>query len=237
MDKFTIPPAKKVVINKVPSLKELIQNKLGPCEPDPMQELRDIVLSEITTAFGDSHARKLAKSRALAAAYGSSMTSAAANTVSKPFNLADVERFSTYMDEAAAIPTRDWFLLDTPLIRGEFGRLDGVRFINASTSHQSLKKETPVNTKPIVITTKTFTYVNGVDVNNYSASELYDMIAREESKIRTLEAIDHKPVMLQQEIARRKDGIAALVAHLDAVTVVPTPAPAPAPAPLTDSTQ
>lgn len=216
------PPAKKVVINKPPSLKELIETKLGPCEPDPMQELRDIVLSEITTAFGDSHARKLAKSHALV---GGLMTSAAANTVSKPFNLADVELFSAYMDEAAAIPTREWFLLDTPLIRGEFGRLDGVRFLNASPSHQSIKKETPVNTKPLTITTKTFTYVNGVDVNNYSANELYDMIAREESKIRALEAIDNKPVMLQQEIARRKDGIAALVAHLDAVTVVPTPAP------------
>lgn len=129
------------------------------------------------------------------------------------------------MDEVAPIPTRDWFLLDTPLIRGEFGRLDGVHFLNASPSHQSLKKETPVNTKPIVITTKTFTYVNGVDVNNYGDNALYDMIAREESKIRALEAIDHKPVMLQQEIARRKDGIAALVAHLDAVTVVATPAP------------
>lgn len=90
-----------------------------------------------------------------------------------------------------------------------------------------------MNTKPLTITTKTTTYVNGVDVNNYSANELYDMIAREESKIRALEAIENKPVMLQQEIARRKDGIAALVAHLDAVTVVPTPAPAP----ITDSTQ
>ena len=233
MDKFTIPQAKKVVINKVPSLKELIETKLGPCEPDPMQELHDAVLSEITTTLCDRQARKLAKSDAFAAAYGGSMTSAAANTVSKPFNLADVERFSTYMDEAAAIPTRDWFLLDIPLIRGEFGRLDGVRFINASTPHQSIKKETPVNTKPLTITTKTFTYVNGMDVNNYSASELYDMIAREEAQIRALEAIDHKPVMLKQEIARRKDGIAALVAHLDGFDVVPTPTPAP----LTDSTQ
>lgn len=224
------PPAKKVVINKPPSLKELIETKLGPCEPDPMQELHDAVLSEITTTLCDRQARKLAKSRALV---GGLMTSAASNTVSKPFNLADVERFSAYMDEVASAPTRDWFLLDTPLIRGELGRLDGVRFFNTSPSHQSLKKETPVNTKPIVITTKTFTYVNGVDVNNFTSAELYDMIAREEAQIRALEAIDHKPVMLKQEITRRKDGIAALVAHLDAVTVVPTPAPAP----LTDSTQ
>ena len=214
------------------SLKELIEAKLGP-NPDPMQELRDLVLSEITTAFGDSHVRKLGKSDAFAAAYGGSMTSAAPS-IAKQVTFADIEAFSKYMDVVASAPQRDWFLLDTPLIRGEFGRLDGVRFINASPSYQSLpKKETTVNTKPLTITTKTFTYVNGVDVNNYSANELYDMIAREESKIRALEAIDNKPVMLQQEIARRKDGIAALVAHLDSITPVPNPAPAP----LTDSTQ
>ena len=230
------PQAKKVVINKVPSLKELIESKLGPYEPDAMQELHDAMLSEITTALGGSTTRDwfppIETFDGKHPVTGS-MTSAASNTVSKPFNLADVERFSIYMDEVASAPTRDWFLLDTPLIRGEFGRLDGVRLINASPSHQALKKETPVNTKPLTITTKTFTYVNGVDVNNYSASELYDMIAREEAKIRTLEAIDHKPVMLKQEITRRKDGIAALVAHLDGFDVVATPAPAP----LTDSTQ
>lgn len=219
MDKFTIPP----VAAKPPSFKELIETKLGPCEPDPMQELRDIVLSEITTATASWTARKLGKSDAFAAAYGGSMTCAAANTVSKPFNLADVERFSTYMDEVASAPTRDWFLLDTPLIRGALGRLDGVRFINAFRSYQPPKKETPVNTKPLTITTKTFTYINGVNVDNFTSAELYDMIAREEAKIRTLEAIENKPVMLQQEIERRRAGIAALVAHLDSITPVANP--------------
>lgn len=183
MDKFTIPP----VITKPPSLKELIETKLGP-NPDPMQELRDYVF-------------------------------------------ADIEAFSKYLDEPGYFDMRTW--RDTQLPRGESGRIDSFRFIDALTRFSPIKptKETTVNTKPLTITTKTFTYVNGVDVNNYSANELYDMIAREESKIRALEAIDNKPVMLQQEIARRKDGIAALVAHLDAATVVPTPAP------ITDSTQ
>lgn len=204
---------------KPPSFKELIETKLGPCKPDPMQELRDLMLSEITTAFGGSHSRKQAKSDAFAAAYGGSMTSAAPS-IAKQITFADIEAFSKYLDEPGFFDMRMWRHLDTS------------RFANISPSHQSLpKKETPVNTKPLTITTKTFTYVNGVDVNNYSANELYDMIAREESKIRALEAIDNKPVMLQQEIARRKDGITALVAHLDAVTVVPTPAP------ITDSTQ
>lgn len=188
---------------KPPSFKELLQAKLGPCKPDPMQNNAD----------------------AFAACYGGSMTSAAPSTA-KQITFADIEAFSKYMDEVASIPKRDWFLLDTPLIRGESGHLDTFRFINTSPSYQSLpKKETTVNTKPLTITTKTFTYVNGVDVNNYSANELYDTIAREESKIRALEAIDNKPVMLQQEIARRKDGIAALVAHLDSITVVPSAKP------------
>lgn len=213
MDKFTIPP----VITKTPSLKELIETKLGP-NPDPMQELRDLVLSEITTAFGGN-------------------VTSAAPSIAKQVTFADIEAFSKYLDEPGYFDMRTW--RNTQLTCGESGRIDSFRFVDALTRFSPIKptKETPVNTKPLTkpltITTKTFTYVNGVDVNNYSANELYDMIAREESKIRTLEAIDHKPVMLQQEIARRKDGIAALVAHLDAATVVPTPAPAP----LTDSTQ
>lgn len=205
---------------KPPSFKELIETKLGPCKPDPMQELRDLVLSEITTAFGDSHVRKQAKAATLAAAYGGSMTSAAPS-IAKQITFADIEAFSKYLDEPGFFDMRMWRHLDT------------FRFISTSPSYQSLPKKETMNTKPLTITTKTFTYVNGVDINNYSANDLYDMIAREESKIRALEAIDNKPVMLQQEIARRKDGIAALVAHLDAVTVVPTPAPAP----ITDSTQ
>ena len=222
MDKFTIPP----VAAKPPSFKELIETKLGP-NPDPMQELHDIVLSEITTAFVGSTRRDWF--RPIVTFDGKhpvtgSMTSAASNTVSKPFNLADIERFSTYMDEVASAPTCDWFLPDTPLFRGEFGLLAGVRFINASPSHQTLpKKETTVSTKPLTITTKTFTYVNGVNVDNFTSAELYDMIAREEAKIRTLEAIENKPVMLQQEIERRRAGIAALVAHLDSITPVANP--------------
>ena len=159
------------------SFKELIETKLGPCKPDPMQELR----------------------------------------IAKQITFADIEAFSKYMDEPGAFDMRLWRHLDT-------SHLDTLRFINISPSYRSLpKKETPVNTKPLTITTKTFTYVNGVDVNNYSANELYDMIAREESKIRALEAIENKPVMLQQEIERRQAGIAALVAHLDSITPVPNP--------------
>lgn len=185
------PRAKKVVITKPPSLKELIETKLGP-NPDPMQDFRNHAARQMLDAMQSM--RKL-------------------------------------LDEGGVPVQNPVFCVPAPwrddiLSSPEFGHIDSFRFISTSPTHQYLpKKETTMNTKPLTITTKTFTYVNGVDVNNYSASELYDMIAREESKIRALEAIDHKPVMLQQEIARRKDGIAALVAHLDAVTVVPTPTP------------
>lgn len=219
---------------KPPSFKELIETKLGP-NPDPMQELRDLVLSEITTAFGGSQTRKPGKSDAFAACYGGSMTSAAPS-IAKQVTFADIEACSKRLDEGGVPVQNPVFFVpaswrDDILSSPEFGRIDGFRFVDALTRFSPIKptKETTVNTKPLTITTKTFTYVNGVDVNNYSANELYDMIAREESKIRTLEAIDNKPVMLQQEIARRKDGIAALVAHLDSVTVEP--------APITDSTQ
>lgn len=211
------------VATKPISFKELLQAKLGPCEPDPMQELRDMVLSEITTA------------------YGGSMTSAAPS-IAKQITFADIEACSKRLDEGG-VPVRNPVFFvpaswrDDILSSPEFGSVDGFRFVDTPIrgpfSPIKPTKETPVNTKPLTITTKTFTYVNGVDVNNYSASELYDMIAREEAQIRALEAIENKPVMLQQEIERRQAGIAALVAHLDSITPVPNPAPAP----LTDSTQ
>lgn len=192
-----------------PQAKKVVINKAPKPPIDiTVQEMHNQLMREVLSGIAPT-----------TPAYGGSVTSAAPS-IAKQVTFADIEAFSKYMDEPSAFDMRLWRHLDT------------ARFINTSPSYQSLpKKETPVNTKPLTITTKTFTYVNGVDVNNYSANDLYDMIAREESKIRALEAIDNKPVMLQQEITRRKDGIAALVAHLDAVTVVPTPAP------ITDSTQ
>lgn len=77
------------------------------------------------------------------------------------------------------------------------------------------KKETTMHTTPITVTTKTFTYVNGTDINNFRPADLYDLIASEEDQIRKLEAIENKPLTLQQEITRRRQGIADLVAHLD----------------------
>lgn len=75
-------------------------------------------------------------------------------------------------------------------------------------------KEPIMSTTPIQVTTKTL--VNGQDVANMSDASIYELIAAQEAKIKELEAIENKPKKLTAEIAKRKEGIAALVTHLDA---------------------
>lgn len=65
----------------------------------------------------------------------------------------------------------------------------------------------------IEITNKTL--INGVDIKDFKDSEVYDLIAAQEAEIARLEAIKAKPKKLVAEIAKRQEGIAALVAHLD----------------------
>lgn len=71
----------------------------------------------------------------------------------------------------------------------------------------------PTMSTPITVTTQTL--VNGKNIADMEDSAIYALIAGEEAKIRELEAIEAKPKRLQNEIAKRKAGIAALVAHLD----------------------
>lgn len=78
---------------------------------------------------------------------------------------------------------------------------------------QASQPKEPTMSKPIEITTKTL--VNGVDVTTMTDSQVYDLIAAEETKIKELEKIEAKPKKLTAEIQKRKDGILALVAHLD----------------------
>lgn len=68
-------------------------------------------------------------------------------------------------------------------------------------------------TAVIEITDKTL--INGVDIKDFKDSEVYDLIAAQEAEIARLEAIKAKPKKLVAEIAKRQEGIAALVAHLD----------------------
>ncbi len=66
----------------------------------------------------------------------------------------------------------------------------------------------------IEVTTQTL--VNGKDVKGMSDSQIYELIREQEAAIKDLEKIEAKPKKLTAEIAKRKAGIAALVAHLDA---------------------
>jgi hypothetical protein len=78
---------------------------------------------------------------------------------------------------------------------------------------QSEIKEPAMNATHIEVTTKTF--VNGKDIATMSDSEIYDLIASEEVKIKELEKIENKPKRLQLEIERRGQGIVDLVKYLD----------------------
>jgi hypothetical protein len=80
----------------------------------------------------------------------------------------------------------------------------------------ALKEATmPQPMNPTAIEVKTQTLVNGVKIDDYTDSQVYELIASQEAQIKTLEAIESKPKKLVAEIAKRKAGIAALVAHLD----------------------
>ncbi len=74
----------------------------------------------------------------------------------------------------------------------------------------------PENTMSQAIEVTTQTLVNGKDVKGMSDSQIYELIREQEAAIKDLEKIEAKPKKLTAEIAKRKAGIAALVAHLDA---------------------
>lgn len=74
----------------------------------------------------------------------------------------------------------------------------------------------PENIMSQVIEVTTQTLVNGKDIKGMSDSQIYELIREQEATIKDLEKIEAKPKKLTTEIAKRKAGIAALVAHLDA---------------------
>ena len=67
--------------------------------------------------------------------------------------------------------------------------------------------------QPFELTTKT--YLNGVDLDSLSNSELYAQIQAQEDAIEKLQAIKAKPKSLLAEIKKRQAGIEALVAFMD----------------------
>lgn len=78
-----------------------------------------------------------------------------------------------------------------------------------------LLKARIMSNKAAIIEVTTKTLVNGVDIKDFKDSEIYDLIAAQEAEIARLEAIKAKPKKLVAEIAKRQEGIAALVAYLD----------------------
>ena len=77
---------------------------------------------------------------------------------------------------------------------------------------------TPITTpitmsKAITITTQV--NVNGVNADNYTDAQLFDMIRQQETEIKHLQALTNKPQSLLREMETRQAGIVALVSFMD----------------------
>lgn len=59
------------------------------------------------------------------------------------------------------------------------------------------------------------TFVNGTDIKNLSNAQIYGLISDAEELVATLGKIQNKPLQLVAEIAAHREGINALVRHLD----------------------
>ena len=78
----------------------------------------------------------------------------------------------------------------------------------AKTSPTPTTKE---NTMSKAITVTTQVNVNGVNADNYTDAQLFDMIRQQETEINNLQALTNKPQSLLREINTRQAGIDALV--------------------------
>ena len=67
--------------------------------------------------------------------------------------------------------------------------------------------------KAITITTQV--NVNGVNADNYTDAQLFDMIRQQETEIKHLQALTNKPQSLLREIDTRQAGIDALVSFMN----------------------
>lgn len=67
------------------------------------------------------------------------------------------------------------------------------------------------NTMSKAITVTTQVNVNGVNADNYTDAQLFDMIRQQEAEINNLQALINKPQSLLREIKTRQAGIDALV--------------------------
>ena len=82
----------------------------------------------------------------------------------------------------------------------------------SATSATSASKE---NTMPKAITVTTQININGVNADNFTDAQLFDMIRQQEDEIKNLQALANKPQSLLKEISTRQAGIDALVAFMN----------------------
>ena len=82
-----------------------------------------------------------------------------------------------------------------------------------------LTEPTTPTTTPITmskaITVTTQVNVNGVNADNYTDAQLFDMIRQQETEIKNLQALTNKPQSLLREIDTRQAGIDALVSFMN----------------------
>ena len=71
------------------------------------------------------------------------------------------------------------------------------------------------NTMSKAITVTTQVNVNGVNADNYTDAQLFDMIRQQETEIKNLQALTNKPQSLLREIDTRQAGIDALVSFMN----------------------
>lgn len=104
----------------------------------------------------------------------------------------------------------------------------------AKTSPTPATKE---NTMSKAITVTTQVNVNGVNADNYTDAQLFDMIRQQENEVKNLQSISNKPKSLLREMETRQAGIVALVNFMDERDAKLNPQPAPVPARVDDRPQ
>ena len=88
------------------------------------------------------------------------------------------------------------------------------------------------NTMSKAITITTQVNVNGVNADNYTDAQLFDMIRQQETEIKHLQALTNKPQSLLREIDTRQAGIDALVSFMNERDAKLNPQPTEPPKPI-----
>ena len=84
---------------------------------------------------------------------------------------------------------------------------------NLNPQPQPQPPATITMSKAITVTTQV--NVNGVNADNYTDAQLFDMIRQQETEIKNLQALTNKPQSLLREIDTRQTGIDALVSFMN----------------------